>query len=160
MSALVTSRGGYARLRQRLQAALESYNAVCATNADAADAGDSSVWHDNFAYEENQREMHKYATRVTGIRDLMAKIQVVEPPASPNRVQVGCVITCRDDDEEEEWTFEVAGYEDGDASQGRVSYTAPLMRKLIGASVGEDREIFFAGKKREVTIASVTKSPD
>ena len=54
MTELVTSRGGYARLQQRLQEALDSYNAVCATNAEAADAGDSSVWHDNFAYEENR----------------------------------------------------------------------------------------------------------
>lgn len=158
MTELVTSRGGYARLQQRLQEALDSYNAVCATNAEAADAGDSSVWHDNFAYEENQREMHKFATRVSEIRALMAKIRIVEPPELPTEVQVGCIVTFRDEEDAKEWSFEVAGYEDGDASQGRVSYTAPLMRKLMGASVGEDFELFFAGKNREVVVVKISRS--
>lgn len=155
MNAPVTSREGYTRLQARLKAALDSYYAVCATNADAAAAGDNSVWHDNFAYEQNQRDMHKWATRVKELKQLLASVRVIAPPPAPSAVQVGCVVTLRDEDENKEWVFEVAGYEDGDVEQGRVSYTSPLMQKLLGCEAGEERELFLDGKERTITVAAV-----
>ncbi len=156
MNAPVTTADGYARLQARLQSALDSYYAVCATNSEAAGAGDNSVWHDNFAYEQNQRDMHKWAARIAGLKKLLAEVRVVPPPFAPETVQVGCVVTLRDDDENREWVFEVAGYEDGDVEQGRVSYTAPLMQKLADGEAGDERELFLDGKSRTVTIAALS----
>lgn len=154
-SAPITSREGYARLQARLRAAADSYYAVCASNADAAAAGDNSVWHDNFAYEQNQRDMHKWASRVSELKKLLAAVRVVMPPANPTSVQFGSIVTLRDEDENKEWTFEVAGYEDGDVEQGRISYTSPLMKKLAGGEVGGEYDIFLDGKNREVTIVAI-----
>ena len=151
----VTNREGYGRLQVRLKSALDSYYAVCATNADAAAAGDNSVWHDNFAYEQNQRDMHKWACRISDLKKLLTSVRVIEPPQNPANVQIGCVVTLRDEDENREWIFEVAGYEDGDVGQGRVSYTSPLMQKLIGGGSGEECELFLDGKNRTVTIAAI-----
>lgn len=144
----------------RLQAALDSYYAVCETNAEAAAAGDSSVWHDNFAYEQNQRDMHKWAHRVTEIKKLLETIHVVGIPRAPVRVQIGCVVALLDEDEDKYWNIEIAGYEDGDVSQGRISYTAPLAKKIIGGEIGDEYELFFAGKDRIVVISTITCAED
>lgn len=154
-SAPITSREGYARLQARLRAAVDSYYAVCATNADAAAAGDNSVWHDNFAYEQNQRDMHKWACRVSELKKVLASVRVVALPAEPESVQFGCIVTLRDRRENKEWTFEVAGYDDGDVERGRISYTSPLMKKLAGGAPGDEYDIFLDGKTREVVIAAV-----
>ena len=151
----ITTRSGYARLKMRLQAALDSYYAVCETNAEAAAAGDSSVWHDNFAYEQNQRDMHKWAHRVTELKKLLEIVHVVGIPHAPVRVQVGCVVTLYDEDEDKEWNIEISGYEDGDVSQGRISYTAPLANKIMGGEVGDEYQLFFAGKDRTIIISTI-----
>ena len=135
---------------------MNAYYEVCATNAHAAGDGDTSVWHDNFAYEHNQREMHKWARRITDLKNLLSTVRVIEIPASPATVQIGCFVLLRDEDEGGEWSIEIAGYEDGDAGRGRVSYTAPLARKIIGGGTGDAYELFLDGRERTVVIAAIT----
>ncbi len=154
MTEKLTTKNGYARLQSRLQKALDAYDAVCATNAHAAGDGDTSVWHDNFAYEHNQREMHKWARRVTDIKKLLGEVRVVDAPP-PLKAQLGHEITLRDESENKEWIFEIAGYEDGDADCGRVSYAAPLLREIIGAEIGDERELFLDGKQRTAVVAGI-----
>lgn len=153
---LLTTRAGYARAQARLQSALDDFHAVCDTNADAAGAGDSSVWHDNFAYEENQRQMHQLSLRVSELRRLLGNLQVVGVPRNPSRVQVGCVVSFRDADDGKEWTFTVAGFDDGDPARGRVSYTSPLMRELLGAEAGDERIVNMGGQEKTVVVVSVS----
>lgn len=156
----VTTKSGYARLQKRLQAALDSYYAVCETNAEAAAAGDSSVWHDNFAYEQNQRDMHKWAHRITEIKKIVEIIHIIQIPHAPVHVQVGCVVGLYDEDEDKEWNIEIAGYEDGDVSQGRISYTAPLAKKIMGGEVGDEYQFFFSGKNRTIIISSIARTEE
>ena len=76
---IVTSRAGYQRLLDTLQAAKRRYDVVCASNEEAAGAGDSSVWHDNFAYEDNQRQMHQLARRVRDLQHLEYEWRATTP---------------------------------------------------------------------------------
>lgn len=155
MKTLITTEAGYLRLQEQLQTALNAYDAVCATNADAKDAGDNAVWHDNFAYEQNQRDMHKWACRINELQTLLSKVRVIQVPAAPDKVQVGCLVTLEDMEENRQWVFEVAGYDDGDIRQGRVSYTSPLMQQLIDAAVGEEYELLLDGRIRCVAITAI-----
>ena len=151
----LTTRAGYARAQARLQSALDEFHAVCDTNAEAAGAGDTSVWHDNFAYEENQRQMHQLSLRVSELRRMLGNLQVVGVPPRPSRVQVGCAVSLRDADSGEEWTFTVAGFDDGDPAHGRVSYNSPLMRELLDAEVGEKRVVGMGGQERTIAVVSI-----
>ena len=152
----LTTKAGYARAQARLRSALDDFHAVCDTNAEAAGAGDSSVWHDNFAYEENQRQMRQLSLRVSELRRILGNLQVVGVPRNPSRVQVGCVVSFRDSDNGREWTFAVAGFDDGDPARGRVSYTSPLMRELMGAAVGDERTVNMGGEEKTVAILSIS----
>jgi len=157
MSSYITTRAGYNRLQNRLQAELEAYDKVCDENAHAAGDGDTSVWHDNFAYENNQREMHRLARRIVDTKKIIENIKVVEAPLSPETAQVGCVVILFDEEENRKWSFEIAGYQDGDIEQGRISYNTPLMQKIVGGKKGDQYELFLNGKDREVVIIAIQR---
>ncbi len=150
---LFTTAQGYERFRQRLDRARAAYDAVTASNGEAAEAGDNSVWHDNFAYEENQRQMHQLARRVRDFTDAMRRLQVIVPPPSPSRVGLGSAVTVDDGARTER--FVIAGYEDGEPERRRVAYTAPLASSLMGAEVGDVRVVSVGGRLRELEVVSI-----
>lgn len=149
-----TTEGGYRRLCERVARARADYDAVTATNADAAEAGDNSVWHDNFAYEENQRRMHQLARRVHDLEAAARRAQIVPRPASYEVVALGCAVLLEDEDGLRE-RLVIGGWEDSDPERGRVSYTAPLARAFVSASVGEARMVRFGGKERELLVVAI-----
>jgi transcription elongation GreA/GreB family factor len=151
------TRAGYERLLSRIARAREDYLAVCRTNEEAAGAGDSSVWHDNFAYEENQRRMHQLATRVADLERLAQSARIVSLPSSIDRVMVGTRVTVRIEDRAEA-RWEIAGFDDGDPVLGRISYVSPLGRALIGTIAGEVLEVVLDGRARELEVIAVTRA--
>jgi transcription elongation GreA/GreB family factor len=147
---------GLVRLRQRIANARLQYKIVCDDNPAAAEAGDSSVWHDNFAYEENQRKMHMLARLVRDLEHRFATTTVIVPePGTPTRVRVGTRVTYQFTDDDAERFCLLAGFDDGDPDVGRVSYNSPLGSALIGAEVGDRRFFAVAGRQREVEVLEI-----
>ena len=151
-NAAFTTPAGQRRLLQRLQSALAAYDAIVATNPEAADAGDNCVWHDNFAYEENQRRMHSAARTVRDLRLLVSRVQTVAVPQAPDRVGLGVRVEIAHEESGaiEEWL--ISGIEDGDLGAGRISYTAPFARALLGAEEGDTREVVSDTRRYRVTV--------
>jgi transcription elongation factor GreA len=160
MTRLVTTPAGHRRLQGRLQSALDEYERIVASNGDAADAGDNSVWHDNFAYEENQRQMHQWARRIRDLRDLVSRVEVVHPDPRPRRVQIGCAVTVLDAETEEETSWVIAGWEDGNPKEGRIAYNAPLAQALLGAEEGEVRNATLQDRPRALEIVEIAAAED
>ena len=148
---------GIQRLKDRIALARQSYRDICDENEDAAGAGDSSVWHDNFAYEENQRQMHQRAKKVRDLEAMLAAAEVVMPGENrKDMVGVGCVVSYLKDDEETPREYFISGYDDGDPTQGRISYNSPLGRQLVGARKGDVIELRQRRRMSEVEILEVT----
>ncbi len=157
-----TTPDGYRRLAALIAQTRARYNEVCQSNEEAAGAGDSSVWHDNFAYEENQRQMHQLARRVRDLENLLASIMVVDPPREdPPAVCLGAVVELAvfPDPETEEpsevLTWTIAGYEDGDPKEGRISYNSPLGSRLMGKEVGEEVSLHINREAKVAEIVSI-----
>jgi transcription elongation factor GreB len=156
---LYTTPRGLERLRERLARTRADYFAVCESNEDAAGAGDSSVWHDNFAYEENQRQMYQLARRVRELEAAIDRVQVV--PAhreAPDVVRLGCCVEVAINGDDER-TFFIAGWADGAPEGGRISYLSPLGKTLLGAREGDTRELIIAGEKKEVEVLAILPAP-
>lgn len=139
MTSRPTTRPGYERALARLNEARLRYLSVCASNEEAAGAGDSSVWHDNFAYEENQRQMHALAARIRELAGVLAALEVVEAPRAPTVVGVGCAVRLADPEGDAERRIVLGGWDDSDPAVGRVAINSPLGQSIVGASVGEGR---------------------
>ena len=159
-SRLYTTHAGLRRLEERVAASRQAYLTVCASNGEAAGAGDSSVWHDNFAYEENQRQMHQLARRVTELEAQLCRMRIV-PAAhvAPARVRVGCCVLLTFLDDDSTRGFFIAGYGDGDPGSGRLSYSTPLARAVLGAEEGDERTLSHGGRQRRVEISGISPAP-
>lgn len=159
---IVTTPGGKRRLLARLALVRAEYDAVIADNPTALEAGDNSGWHDNFAFEENQRRMHQLARRLRELERVRDQAEVVPPLRElPERVVLGAQICFRflDDPADAERAFWLAGFEDGDPAAGRVSYDSPLGRALLGAEEGDHREVVLGGVARVVEILELGPTP-
>ncbi len=154
---LYTTEGGQRRFLARIARARADYEAVAASNGDAAEAGDNSVWHDNFAYEENQRLMHQCARRVRDLEAAAQRMLVIAPPERLDRVAVGCAVTLEDDAGRAERVV-IGGYEDSDTALRRVAYTAPLARALLGAEEGDALTVRVGDRVRELTVVSIERA--
>lgn len=155
---LYTTPCGYRRLLNKINSALADYDQVVSGNEEAAGAGDSSVWHDNFAYEENQRQMHKLAARVSELKGVRAQLTVIELPKCPTKVGIGTIVIIEDQESGQVNRYLIAGYEDGDPLHERLSYTAPLASVLLGAKVGEMRTFHLKGRTKEFAILAIQEA--
>lgn len=150
------SRGGLERLQQRISEARRAYKAVCDDNPAAAESGDSSVWHDNFAFEENQRQMHQLARRVRDLETVFRGATLITAEEAPrDRAFVGTRVRYRLDEEDSPRSCILVGWDDGEPKKSRISYNSPLGTALFGAHPGEEREVLLAGKPHLVEIVSV-----
>lgn len=154
---LLTTPAGARRFTMRIEKVRAAYDAVVATNGDAAEAGDNSVWHDNFAYEENQRQMHQLARRLRDLQDTARRLEVLTPQAATTSVGFGSAVVVEDDDGDPE-RIVIGGYEDSDPDLRRVAYTAPLAQALLGATPGESRQVRVGGRTRELTVVSIERA--
>ncbi len=151
---------GMQRLRERLERTRAAFREVCNDNPEALESGDTSGWHDNFAFEENQRRMHMLTSRVRELERMIELAEVTpELQEMPERAVVGAAVTWRFDDEDTEHTIWLAGFDDGDPARGRVSYNSPIGRVLIGAAPGDLRQVRLSGEERLVEVLALGPTP-
>ena len=101
--------------------------------------GDTNVWHDNFSFDESNRQEQMLRREVAKLRKLVSEAVVVEKADSHDLVQMGAHVVVRMDDEDE--TFVLAG-EQNFARQSPdgctlLSQKAPLGSALMGRSIGD-----------------------
>jgi transcription elongation GreA/GreB family factor len=150
--------GGAERLRRRVAAARAAYQVVVDDNPAALESGDTSGWHDNFAFEENQRQMHQLGRQVRELETLLGRATVVPlPKGAPERVILGSRVTWTYVGEEQPRSCWISGWDDGDPERGRVSYNSPLGAALVGAEPGDERELRGVGAPRRIEILEVER---
>ena len=85
----------------------------------------------------------------------MKAAKVVDPAAQSTRDQVrfGATVELADEDDNRR-TLTIVGDDETDASAGRIGWSAPLARALIGAQVGDERIVRLpAGEKSYEVVA-------
>jgi transcription elongation factor GreA len=147
---------GLRLLRVRLDAARAAYKAVCDDNPAARESGDSSVWHDNFAFEENQRLMHQLAARIRDLETELAHIILVEPlRAAPHRAVIGARVRYRIEGEAAPRNCTLVGHGEGLPEARHVAYDSPLGAALLGARPGDELDIPMAGRLRPAEVLAI-----
>lgn len=112
----------------------------------AASLGDRS---ENADYIYGKRRLREIDRRLGHLAKIMKQAKVVDPATQPTRDQVrfGATVELADDDDNRR-TLTIVGDDEADASAGRIGWSAPLARALIGARVGDERIVRLpAGEK-------------
>ena len=120
----------------------------------AASLGDRS---ENADYIYGKRRLREIDRRLAHLARIMKQAKVVDPAAQQARDQVrfGATVELADEDDNRR-IVTIVGNDEADATAGRIGWSAPIARALIGAKVGEERTVRLpAGEKSyEVTAIS------
>jgi transcription elongation factor GreB len=103
----------------------------------AASLGDRS---ENADYLYGKRRLREIDRRLAHLARIMKAAKVVNPADQPTRDQVrfGATVELADEHDNRR-TLTIVGDDEADASDGRIGWSAPIARALIGAKVGDER---------------------
>jgi transcription elongation factor GreB len=124
------------------------------TIAWAAANGDRS---ENGDYIYGRKRLREVDRRLSHLSRIMKSAKVVDPSAQVSREQVrfGATVELADEDDERR-TLTVVGDDEADASNGRIGWSAPLARALIGAKVGDERIVRLPSGEKRYDVIRIT----
>jgi transcription elongation factor GreB len=112
----------------------------------AASLGDRS---ENADYLYGKKRLREIDRRLAHLARIMKAARVVDPANQEDRSQVrfGATVELADEDDNRR-ILTIVGDDETDAAAGRIGWSAPLARALIGARVGDERIVRLpAGEK-------------
>jgi transcription elongation factor GreB len=119
----------------------------------AASLGDRS---ENADYLYGKRRLREIDRRLAHLARIMKAAKVVDPAEQRMRDQVrfGATVELADEDDNRR-TLTVVGDDETDASSGRIGWSAPLARALIGAKVGEERIVRLPSGEKSYEVLAI-----
>ena len=119
----------------------------------AASLGDRS---ENADYIYGKRRLREIDRRLGYLARIMKEAKVVDPAAQPTRDQVrfGATVDLADEDDNRR-TLTIVGDDEADASAGRIGWSAPLARALVGARVGDARTVRLPAGEKSYEVISI-----
>jgi transcription elongation factor GreB len=123
----------------------------------AASLGDRS---ENADYLYGKKRLREIDRRLAHLARIMKAAKVVDPASQENRDQVrfGATVELADE-EDQRRTITIVGDDETDASVGRIGWSAPLARALIGARTGDERIVRLPAGEKSYEIVSI-RYPD
>ena len=118
----------------------------------AASLGDRS---ENADYIYGKRRLREIDRRLGHLARIMKEAKVVDPAKQRARdeVRFGATVELADADDSRR-TYTIVGNDEADASAGKIGWSAPMARALIGARVGDERTVRLpVGEKSYEVIA-------
>jgi transcription elongation factor GreB len=144
---------GFAKLRAEYEELFASERPkLVETISWAAANGDRS---ENGDYIYGRKKLREIDRRLGYLAKVMKAAKVVDPAAQESRDQVrfGATIELADERDARR-TLTIVGDDEANASVGRIGWSAPLARALIGARVGDERIVRLpAGEKSYEVMA-------
>jgi transcription elongation factor GreA len=94
--------------------------------------------------------------RIGKLEELIALADVIDPAAlSGKKVVFGATVTIEEADSGERQTFAIVGEHEADIKAGRMSFTSPVARALIGREAGDTVNVRTPRGSKEYEIVAV-----
>ena len=123
----------------------------------AASLGDRS---ENADYIYGKRRLREIDRRLGYLARIMKEAKVVDPAKQQARDQVRFGATVEVADEEDNRrTLTIVGDDEADATAGRIGWSAPLARALIGARIGDERIVRLPSGEKSYELMAI-RYPD
>ncbi|MEM6857817.1 MAG: transcription elongation factor GreA [Pseudomonadota bacterium] len=129
---------GYELLMADLRALREERPLIVDAIEEARAHGDLS---ENAEYHAAKERQGQVEAQISDIEDKVSRAQIIDPKAlSGDKVIFGATVTLLDEDDKP-IKYQIVGQTEADASKGRISYTSPIARALIGKQVEDEIEV-------------------
>jgi transcription elongation factor GreB len=119
----------------------------------AASLGDRS---ENADYIYGKRRLREIDRRLGYLARIMKEAKIVDPAQQRARDQVrfGATVELADENDNRR-TLTILGDEEADAAAGRIGWSAPLARALIGGRVGDERIVRLPSGEKSYEIIAI-----
>lgn len=130
---------------------------VVETVAWAASLGDRS---ENADYLYGKRRLREIDRRLAYLARIMKAAKVVDPAQQQSRdeVRFGATVELADENDKRR-TLTIVGDDEADASEGRIGWSAPLARALVGARIGDERIVRLPAGEKSYEVVSIMYPP-
>lgn len=139
-------RGEYEELLSLERPKLVETIAWAASNGDRSENGD---------YIYGRKRLREIDRRLSHLSRVMKAAKVVNPSAqATDEVRFGATVDLADEKDQRR-TLMIVGDDEGDAAAGRIGWSAPIARALIGAKVGDERVICLPAGEKSYEILAI-----
>lgn len=150
----MTLRGAEALREELKRLKSEERPRIIKAIAEARSHGDLS---ENAEYHAAREQQGFIEGRIKQLEHKLANAEVIDPATLPNtgRVVFGATVELEDQADGARLVYQVAGEDEADIRQGRISITSPIARALVGKEQGEVVEVAAPGGTRSYEIVAV-----
>lgn len=122
--------------------------------ADAREHGDLK---ENAEYHAAREQQSFIEGRIQEIEGKLGTAQIIDPRTvnANGKVVFGATVDLLDLETDKEVTYQIVGEDESDIKAGKISYTSPIARALIGKEVDDVAEVQAPGGVREYEIIAV-----
>ena len=112
---------------------------------------------ENAEYEAARERQGFIEGRIIELEAKLANAQVIDPKLldDDGRVVFGSTVDLLDTGGNENVTYQVVGEDEADIKEGKISYSSPIAKALIGKSEGDVVEVRTPGGVKEFEIVGV-----
>lgn len=100
-------------------------------------AGGSGEWHDNFAFEQAQREVDQLVAQLLKYTKILQEPQFIEPNQNAEKVGIGNTVRLKFEGDNEEVEYTILGPEDYGTRPTWIPFTSPVAQAILGRERGE-----------------------
>ncbi len=119
----------------------------------AASLGDRS---ENADYLYGKKRLREIDRRLSHLARIMKASKIVDPSAqSTDQVRFGATVELADEQDARR-TVTIVGDDEADATEGRIGWSAPLARALIGAKAGDERVVRLPAGEKSYEVVAIT----
>lgn len=129
---------GYERLTAELKALREERPRIVDAIEEARAHGDLS---ENAEYHAAKERQGQVEAQIGDLEGKISRAQIIDPSTlSGDKVIFGATVTLLDEDDKPV-KYQIVGETEADAGKGRISYSSPIARALIGKQVDDEIEV-------------------
>lgn len=122
--------------------------------AEAREHGDLK---ENAEYHAAREQQGFIEGRIQEIEGKLGTAQIIDPRTlnANGKVVFGATVDLLDLETDKEVTYQIVGEDESDIKAGKISYTSPIARAMIGKEVDDVAEVQAPGGVREYEIVAV-----
>ncbi|WP_230281005.1 MULTISPECIES: transcription elongation factor GreA [unclassified Croceicoccus] len=143
---------GYEKLTAELKLLREERPRIVDAIEEARAHGDLS---ENAEYHAAKERQGQVEASIADLEDKVSRAQIIDPTTlSGDKVIFGATVTLLDEDDKPV-RYQIVGPTEADAKSGRISYSSPLGRALIGKKVDDEIEVTVPSGERFYVIQQI-----
>lgn len=103
--------------------------------AEARELGDLK---ENAEYHAAKEKQSIVEGRISQLQGIIANSQVIDiSNIESDKIVFGATVTLYDEEKDQEVTYKIVGQDESDSKEGKISYTSPIGKALIGKEEGD-----------------------